>query len=115
MPKKRNAKIYARVLGWGISGDAHHMTAPHPEGKGAIISMNMALKDANLSPSDIDYISAHGTATKHNDIIETKAIKEVFKNDAKNIPVSSIKSMIGHTLGASGSMEILALVFDNIL
>jgi 3-oxoacyl-[acyl-carrier-protein] synthase II len=108
---KRGAKIYAELAGYGFSGDAHHITAPHPEGKGAIQAMEMALQDAEVSYKDIDYINAHGTSTPHNDRIETLAIKHVFKDRAKKIWISSNKSMIGHLLGASGAVEIIGALY----
>lgn len=101
----RGAKIYAEILGYGISCDSFHMTAPDEKASGAVRSMQAALKDAGLSHDDIDYINAHGTATPVNDLTETKAIKEVFGNRAYKIPVSSTKSMHAHTLGAAGALE----------
>jgi 3-oxoacyl-[acyl-carrier-protein] synthase II len=101
----RGAKIYAELLGYGISCDSFHMTAPDEKASGAVRSMLAALKDAGLSIDDIDYINAHGTATPVNDLTETKAIKEVFGRRAYKIPVSSTKSMHAHTLGASGALE----------
>ena len=106
----RGAKILAEFLGYGLSADAHHMTAPDPDGRGAALAINAALKDAGLAPDRIDYINAHGTATPANDPAETKAIKAVFGDLAYKIPVSSTKSMIGHTLGAAGSLEAAAVV-----
>ena len=103
--KKRGACIYAELKSNGMSCDGHHMTAPHPEGAGAIKSMLDALTEAKLSYKDIDYINAHGTGTPLNDRMETLAIKSVFKERAKDIPVSSIKSMIGHTMGAASAIE----------
>jgi 3-oxoacyl-[acyl-carrier-protein] synthase II len=102
---KRNANIYAELKGYGMSCDGHHMTAPHPEGAGAIEAMTKALSMAGLSYEDVDYINAHGTGTPLNDITETLAIKSVFKERANEIPVSSIKSMIGHTMGAASAIE----------
>jgi len=101
----RGAKIYAEILGYGISCDSFHMTAPDEQASGAVRSMQAALKDAGLSLDDIDYINAHGTATPVNDVMETKAIKEVFGKRAYKIPVSSTKSMHAHTLGAAGALE----------
>jgi 3-oxoacyl-[acyl-carrier-protein] synthase II len=105
--KKRGARIYAEVVGYGYNGDAYHITAPCPDGDGFIRCIRMALKDAQLSPDDVDYINAHGTSTKLNDYIETIAIKEVFKEKAYRIPVSSTKSMTGHLLGAAGAIEAI--------
>jgi 3-oxoacyl-[acyl-carrier-protein] synthase II len=103
--QNRGAKIYAEVLGYGITCDSFHMTAPDENASGAVRSMQAALKDSGLSIDDIDYINAHGTATPVNDAMETKAIKEVFGKCAYSIPVSSTKSMHAHTLGAAGALE----------
>lgn len=103
--QKRNADIIAEFKGYGMSCDGHHMTAPHPEGAGAIKAITDALSASKLSPDDIDYINAHGTGTPLNDRVETLAIKSVFKERAKVVPVSSIKSMIGHTMGAASAIE----------
>jgi 3-oxoacyl-[acyl-carrier-protein] synthase II len=105
--KKRGAKIYAEVLGGGCTADAHHITAPHPEGAGATKAMELALIDAKLKPEDIQYVNAHGTSTPLGDEAETKAIKTVFKAHAPKLAVNSTKSMIGHTLGASGGIALI--------
>lgn len=108
--RKRGARIYAEVLGYGYNGDAHHITAPCPDGDGFIRCINMALKDANLPPDAVDYINAHGTSTDLNDQTETIAIKKVFGERAYKIPVSSTKSMTGHLLGAAGAIETIFTV-----
>ena len=106
--RKRGANIYAEILGCGNTADAYHITAPHPEGVGASKAVQFALADAKLNPDQIDYVNAHGTSTQLVDEAETKALKIVFKDHAKKIAVSSTKSMIGHTLGASGGIELIA-------
>jgi 3-oxoacyl-[acyl-carrier-protein] synthase II len=110
--KKRGARIYAELLGTGNTSDAHNITAPHPEGTGAARAMQLALKDARLNPSDIDYINAHGTSTELGDAAETLAVKRVFGESAKKVAISSTKSMIGHLLGASGGVELIATVLS---
>ncbi|MEO0076136.1 MAG: beta-ketoacyl-ACP synthase II [candidate division WOR-3 bacterium] len=107
--KKRNAKIYCEVVGYGVTGDGYHITAPAPEGEGAYQAMANALKESNLTPADIDYINAHGTSTDLNDLTETQAIKKLFGTRAKEIPINSTKSMIGHSLGAAGAIEFIVL------
>jgi 3-oxoacyl-[acyl-carrier-protein] synthase II len=104
---KRKARIYAELTGYGYTGDAHHITAPSPDGDGAIRCMRMAIRDARIRPEDVDTINAHGTSTVLNDATETVAIKAVFGEDAKKIPVSATKSMTGHLLGAAGSTEAI--------
>ena len=106
--RSRKAKIYAEVLGYGLGSDAYHPVAPHPDGKGAIKAIREALDNARLNPEDIDYINAHGTGTSSNDKIETGVIKKIFGRKAYRIPVSSIKSMLGHTMGAASAMEAVA-------
>ncbi|MBR4118917.1 MAG: beta-ketoacyl-ACP synthase II [Bacteroidales bacterium] len=106
----RGAKIYAEVIGGGLSADAHHLTASHPEGLGAKLVIKNALADAEINPEDVDYINIHGTSTPVGDISEVKAIKEVFGEHAKKLNISSTKSMTGHLLGAAGAMEALVCV-----
>tara|TARA_B100001142_G_scaffold296056_2_gene317480 strand:- start:1554 stop:2795 length:1242 start_codon:yes stop_codon:yes gene_type:complete len=108
--KNRGANIYAEVSGFGMSGDAHHITSPAPGGYGAVLCMRNALLSAGMSPQDVDYINAHGTSTQAGDIAETEAIKTVFSNHAKELAISSSKSMIGHLLGASGAAEAIISV-----
>lgn len=113
--KKRNANIYAEVIGYGASCDAYHMTAPDPEGNGAALAIERALNDGGIKPEFIDYINAHGTSTEYNDKFETIAIKKVFGENAYSTLISSTKSMTGHLLGAAGGIEgvILALTIKN--
>lgn len=105
--KARGAKIYAEVAGGGMSADAYHLTATHPEGLGAILSMENALEDAGMKPSDIDYINVHGTSTPVGDISEVKAIQQVFGDSVHDLNISSTKSMTGHLLGATGALEAM--------
>ena len=107
---RRDARIYAEIIGYGMTADAHHMTAPDPDGDGAARAMQSALDDAGLAASDVGYINAHGTSTQYNDRFETLAIKRVFGDHARRVAVSSTKSMTGHLLGAAGGIEAIATV-----
>lgn len=108
--KKRNAKIYAELLGYGNSCDAYHVTAPHPEGRGILLALKKAFEHSGVSKKDIDYISAHGTGTKANDSSESFALNKFFGEEVEKTPISSIKSMIGHTMGAAAAIEAVASV-----
>ena len=110
--RKRRATIYAELLGVGSTADAHHITAPHPTGAGAAMAMRVALRDARVNPEDVQYVNAHGTSTQLGDAAETNAIKQVFGDHANKLAVSSTKSMLGHTLGASGGIELIACVLS---
>lgn len=106
----RGARVYAEIVGYGLTGDAYHMTAPAPGGEGIVRAMQAALADAGLTPADVDYINAHGTSTSLNDKLETEAVKTVFGERAPKVPLSSVKSMTGHLLGAAGGIEAVATV-----
>ncbi len=110
--KKRGAKIYAELIGGGMSADAYHLTAPHPEGEGAKLVMRNAMRDAKIDPTELDYINVHGTSTPLGDISETKAIISVFGDHAFNMNISSTKSMTGHLLGAAGAIESIAVIMS---
>jgi 3-oxoacyl-[acyl-carrier-protein] synthase II len=116
--RKRGAHIFGEILGYGSTADAYRITDIHPEGRGAIACMRMAIKDAGLNPSDINYVNAHGTSTTVNDRVETRSCKEVFGADAMKVPVSSTKSMMGHLIAAAGATEMIVCLMairDNVL
>ena len=116
--KRRGAQIYGEILGYGTTADAYRITDVHPEGRGAITCINMALQDARLTPTDIDYVNAHGTATTVNDKVETVVYRQVFGQHADDVPVSSTKSMMGHLIAASGVTELIVCLMairDNVL
>ncbi|MEI6633782.1 MAG: beta-ketoacyl-ACP synthase II [Chlamydiota bacterium] len=112
--RKRGARIYAELVGYGSSADAYHMTAPAPGGEGAANCIRMAIRNAGVNPGDVDYVNAHGTSTEFNDKCETQAIKAIFGDHARKLPVSSNKSMFGHLLGAAGGVELISTVFTII-
>lgn len=108
--KARGAKIYAEIVGYGCSSDAYHITSPAEDGSGAAKAMTNAMEEAGIKPAEVDYINAHGTSTHHNDLFETRAIKLAFGEEAKNVKISSTKSMVGHLLGAAGAVEFITCV-----
>ena len=107
--KKRGAKIYAEVTGYGATGDAYHITSPAEDGSGAAKAMELAMEEGGIQPSQVDYIKAHGTSTHHNDLFETRAIKLALGDAAKDVVVNSTKSMIGHLLGGGRRVEFIVL------
>ena len=109
--QKRGANILAEIVGYGITNDAYHITQPHNESKGAASAIDLALKDASINKNEVSYINAHGTSTYYNDMLETQAIKQVFGNHAKDLLVSSTKSMTGHMLGATGAIEAVTCIY----
>jgi 3-oxoacyl-[acyl-carrier-protein] synthase II len=116
--RKRGARVYAEIVGYGMSGDGHHITAPHEDGMGAAHAMKLALRDAGVNGDVVDYINAHGTSTQLGDIAETKAVKTTFGAHAKKLALSSTKSQMGHLLGASGGVEAVATslsIYHNLL
>lgn len=108
--KKRGAHIYAEIVGYGATNDAYHITSPAEDGSGAGMAMKIAMREAGISPADVEYINAHGTSTHHNDLFETRAIKYAFGEDAKNVSINSTKSMTGHLLGGAGGIEAIVTV-----
>ncbi len=108
--RRRGAEILAEVAGYGINADAYHLTAPHPDGAGAVQAMRLALQDAALNPEDVSYINAHGTSTPLNDALETAAVRTIWGEQARQVPISSIKSMVGHSLGGAAGLEAVACV-----
>ena len=116
--QKRGARIYAELVGYGVTGDAYHISAPSPDGQGAMRAMTMAVSMAGIKPSDVDYINAHGTSTQLNDKFESMAIQAAFGEHASSLVISSTKSMTGHLLGASGGVELITSVMavkENII
>jgi 3-oxoacyl-[acyl-carrier-protein] synthase II len=110
--RRRGARIYGEIVGYGMSGDAYHMTAPSPDGAGAVLCIQRALEDAKIGIEEVDYINAHGTSTPLNDISETLALKKVFGPQAYRIPISATKSMTGHLLGGAGAVEAVFTVLS---